>query len=135
MKPEVKTAILQTQQTGNTKHTMCIAMAITVTDCKPFQVSSWLGSGKLLSMGKEMNEAALGDNSTYFERLNSNSYFAGLCQSNNRKTVYHPSQHSKPPWSLDTYHSFHPVEGVTCFCLYFCPYLPALLSAPAYAKP
>lgn len=82
-----------------------------------------------------MNEAALGDNSAYFKRANSNSYFSGLQQSNIRKLVYHPSQHPKPPWSLDTYHSSHPVEGGTCFCLYFCPYLPALLPAPAYAKP
>lgn len=34
MKPEVKIAILQTQESGNTNHTMCIA--IHVTHCKPF---------------------------------------------------------------------------------------------------
>lgn len=73
-----------------------------------------------------MNEVALGDNSAYFKKANSNSYFSGLHQSNNRKLVYHPSQHPKLPWSLDTYHPSHPVEGGTCFCLYFCPYLPAL---------
>lgn len=135
MNPEVKTAILQTQQSGNRKHAMCIA--INVTDCKPFQVSSQLRSAKLLSLGKEMNEVALGDNSAYFKRANSNSYFSALCQSNDRKLVYHPSRHPKLPWSLDTYHPSHPVEGGICFYLLslsVCPtqiYLPA----PAYAKP
>lgn len=124
MNPEVKTAILQTQQSGNRKHAMCIA--INVTDCKPFQVSSQLRSAKLLSLGKEMNEVALGDNSAYFKRANSNSYFSALCQSNDRKLVYHPSRHPKLPWSLDTYHPSHPVEGGICFYLYFCPYLSAL---------
>lgn len=133
MKPEVKIAILQTQQSGNTNHTICIA--INVTHSKPFQVSSQLHPAKLLSLGKEINEAALGDNPVYFKRANSNSYFSVLHQSNNRKLVYHPSQHPKPPCSLDTYHPSYPVEGGTCFCLYFSPYLPAQLPAPAYGKP